>query len=52
MLPMILMQELGFEPGHVDIGGALALARFAFEAEIEHFADGRIGEILRSRAGR
>ncbi len=44
MLAMVLMQELGFEPGHVDVGGTLALARLAFEAQVEHVVDGGIGE--------
>ena len=48
MLPMILMQELGFEPGHVDVGRALALAGLAFEAKVEHVADARISESFKT----
>ena len=48
MLSIILVQELGLEPGHVDIGRALALAGLAFEAEVEDFVDVRVGESLKS----
>ena len=44
ILPMILVQELGFEPGHVHVGRTFALAGLALQAEIEHFVHGRIGE--------
>src|SRR5262249_2683420 len=44
MLAMILMEELGLEPGHVHVGRALALAGLALEAEVERLADVRVGE--------
>ncbi len=44
---MVLVQELGLEPGHVDVRGALALAGLAFEAQVEHLADVRVGEAVK-----
>ena len=35
------MQELRLEPGHVDVGRALALARLALQAQVEHLVDMR-----------
>ena len=45
VLAVILVQELRLEPGHVHVGGALALARLALEAQVEHLVDapGRSG---------
>jgi len=34
MLLVILMKELCLEPGHIDIGRALALARLALQAQV------------------
>ena len=46
MLAIIPVQKLGLEPGHIDIGRALALARLAFETEVEHLVYMGIGEPL------
>ena len=48
MLAIVLVQKLGLEPGHIDIGRALALARLAFETEVEHLVHVGIGESLKA----
>ena len=48
VLLVILVQELGLEPGHVDVGRALALARLALEAEVEHLVQRGVGEPLKA----
>ena len=34
-MPMMLIEGLGLEPRHIDVGRALAFARLAFETQIE-----------------
>src|SRR5262249_49649775 len=43
---VVLVKKLRLEPRHIDVGGALALAGLALEAEVEHAADVRIGQAL------
>ena len=44
----IMVQELRLEPGHVDVGRTLALARLAFQAQVEHLLHRRVGQACQS----
>src|SRR6266540_1584783 len=49
---MVVVEELILELRHVDIGWALGLTRFAFEAKIHHLIQALAGEfLLRNPAG-
>ena len=49
MLLKVLVEKLGLEPGHVDVGWALALARLAFQTEVEHLVHVGIGESRKAK---
>src|SRR5690606_8503343 len=44
VLVVVVLQPLVLELGHVDLAGALGLARLALEAEVEDLVDGAAGE--------
>ena len=44
VLLLIVVEELGLHPGHVDAGRALALAGLAADAQVERLVERRRGE--------
>jgi hypothetical protein len=46
------VEELGLELGHVDVGGALGLARLALEAEVEGLEERLVGQAVGGQGAR